>query len=239
MVFFLSNIAYCGSTCENVDDQKYLDLGLNYTNVVQIEIEMGNGIFAVGSGVVIDENWLLTAAHALIVAKSIKVKQEDIDYKSIKIIPHEKFSYDSGLYDIGLVKFDKKFNMKQYPKLSRRKNIIGENVVIAGFGTLIKADNPGFQTLDLKRRAGTNVIEEIEDHLFICSMSKDNRSELEFIVSGGDSGGGIFIGKDELIGINSCTTASDGKTDGSYGDCSGHTIVSLFLDWIEDNKNSY
>jgi S1-C subfamily serine protease len=239
MVFFLSNIAYCGSICETVEDGEYLALGSEYSNVVQLEIEMDHGVLAVGSGVIIDENWILTAAHALTVAKSIKIKQDDIVYKSIKIIPHEEFTHDSGLCDIGLVKFDKKFNMKKYPKLSLRKDIVGEKVVIAGFGTLIKANNPGFQTLDLKRRAGTNIVDEVEDHLLVCSMSKDNGSDLEFILSGGDSGGGTFIGRDELIGINSCTMATDGKTDGSYGDCSGHTMVSLFIDWIEEKKNSY
>jgi hypothetical protein len=57
---------------------------------------------------------------------------------------------------------------------------------------------------------------------------------LEYMISYGDSGGGVFIGS-KLAGINSAGVNTDGwgPTDSDYGDISLHTRVSVFNDWID------
>jgi hypothetical protein len=67
------------------------------------------------------------------------------------------------------------------------------------------------------------------------------RTELEFLICSGDSGGGLFINK-KLAGINSCVLAADKKPNSSYGDDAGHTRISKYVPWIkqkiEEKKRS-
>jgi len=62
-------------------------------------------------------------------------------------------------------------------------------------------------------------------------------TNLEYCISHGDSGGGLFIDQ-KLAGINSIVLASDKNPDSNYGDESGHTRISKYKDWIEDNIKS-
>jgi hypothetical protein len=72
----------------------------------------------------------------------------------------------------------------------------------------------------------------------MCDASRsDKESRLEFLISHGDSGGGLFINK-KLAGINSLVFSSDGKPDSSWRDESGHTRISLFIDWINNTIKS-
>ena len=100
--------------------------------------------------------------------------------------------------------------------------------------------NTGAKVSDGKKRAGSNVIDYIEKHILVCSASKPgNRiTELEFLISNGDSGGGLFIDQ-KLAGINSGIMCSDKKLDSSYGDESCHTRISIHRDWIIKTINSY
>jgi hypothetical protein len=237
MVFFWAQIGFAGSIHENIPDSKYLELGSKYSSVVQLDINMGNNITAVGSGVIIDENWILTAAHGIVNSSKVVAHKDGISYESTKIVPHKDFDYDKGSYDIGLIKFNKKFNLNKYPELCKDDKLEGKQVIMCGYGTIKSANNPDLEKLDMKIRAGSNIIDKIEDHLYICSMSKENNTRHEYIISGGDSGGGLFI-DNQLVGINSCCISTDGKTDGSYDDQSGHTRIVLFLDWIEENRKN-
>lgn len=235
IVFLWSSIGICGSIHENINDEIYRNFGKKYECVVPLNIELQDNIVAIGSGVIIDEEWILTAAHGLVSCKSVKFEKFNEKFESLKVIPHKDFNYDSGLYDIGLIKINKKIKLKKYPKLEIIENIVGENVVMCGYGIIKRADNPSLEKIDMQIRAGTNIVDKIEDHLYICTMSKNNPTEAEYIISGGDSGGGLFY-EDSLIGINSCCIGLDGESDGSYNDQSGHTRVDLFLDWIRDTK---
>jgi hypothetical protein len=236
IMILLTNKGFCGSMHENIDPNKYLELGEKYNCVIPLNIDIGDGIVALGSGVIIDDNWVLTAAHGLISSGKVTTEISGNTHTSVKIIPHKDFNYDKGSYDIGLIKFDKKFSLKSYPKLSTKHDLVKKSIVMCGYGIIKNASDPGVEKIDMKIRAGTNIIESIEEHLYICTMSKDNHTKIEYIIAGGDSGGGLFLG-DELIGINSCCIGLDGESDGSYNDQSGHTRVILFLEWIEDMKN--
>jgi secreted trypsin-like serine protease len=72
----------------------------------------------------------------------------------------------------------------------------------------------------------------MERSCLICSISGGKKTELEFLIASGDSGGGLFL-DGKLAGINSFVSAEDGKTNSSYGDESGHTRISLYREWIE------
>ena len=59
--------------------------------------------------------------------------------------------------------------------------------------------------------------------------------DLEYSIAGGDSGGGYFLqenGQWYVAGVHSFGASVDGTTDSSYGDFSGSTRVSSFIDWI-------
>ena len=59
--------------------------------------------------------------------------------------------------------------------------------------------------------------------------------ELEGLIAGGDSGGGVFAtvnGSQYLVGINSFVSYTDGSSDSDYGDISGCVSVSSYASWI-------
>lgn len=64
--------------------------------------------------------------------------------------------------------------------------------------------------------------------------------DLEYAIGGGDSGGGFFIYENDewyLAGVHSFTASIDTSgANSSYGDFSGSTRVSSFIDWIDDTQ---
>ncbi|GBL05972.1 trypsin-like serine protease [Glaciecola sp. KUL10] len=68
--------------------------------------------------------------------------------------------------------------------------------------------------------------------------------DLEYTIGGGDSGGGFFVeenGEWYVAGVHSFTVGLEGRPapfNGSYGDFSGSTRVSSFLDWIDTTQTT-
>lgn len=64
--------------------------------------------------------------------------------------------------------------------------------------------------------------------------------DLEYAIGSGDSGGGFFIYENDewfLAGVHSFTASIDTSgPNSSYGDFSGSTRVSSFIDWIDDTQ---
>jgi S1-C subfamily serine protease len=231
----LCSSAIAGSLHESIEDEKYLEFGNKFDCVVQLEIyEKSPNIMSLGSGVIINNNWILTSAHGLTNTNKVIAIIDNNRYQSTKIIPHKDFKAYEGKYDIALVKVPHIKNFDKFPTLNTDTDLLQRNVMIAGFGLVCRANDTSEQKYDGKRRAGSNTSIDLEDHMIICEMNSNDYSELEFLLNSGDSGGGLFL-KGDLAGINSCIIATDGKADGSYGDKSGHTRVDLFLDWIREN----
>ena len=67
------------------------------------------------------------------------------------------------------------------------------------------------------------------------SVHTTDKTELEFLISPGDSGGGLFIDQ-KLAGIHSYVYATDGKSDSDYGDVGCSTRVSDYIEWIDKTK---
>lgn len=227
----LSNITYGGIRDPHTPDSKYIEYGKKYKCVVRIKNRNKDKMEAFGSAVIIRPTWILTAAH--IVKDSTENKIIMDDNKEINIeeifIPKE-FNDEFGFNDIALCKLHSDANIEYYPELYEKSDEVGKIAGIAGFGitgTFSSHERVG----NSERRAGSNKIDEIDRQLLICDASNQNKTELEFIIYHGDSGGGLFIDQ-KLAGINSCVLAVDKKPDGSYGDQSGHTRISAHRPWI-------
>lgn len=192
-----------------------------------------------GSCVLIDNQHFLTAAHILHTSIEHYVVFKEEKYDCSYIVIHKNFMpKKNGFYDIALGKLKSPIKLNFYPELYDQQDEIGKISSQAGFGF------PGdFATgynkktnLQIMRRAGSNIVAEIEKHLLICRNNDIPRTSLESLITPGDSGGGLFIGA-KLAGIHSCVFATDGATDSDYGDESGHTRISNYIEWINSNKN--
>lgn len=237
---FTNQFCFSGTIDPAVPDSSYLTYAKDFKYVGVLEGIYKNGKKFRASAVAIDDNHLLTAAH---VVDNIKYNSCIFILNDKKfIIPvfkkHKEFNPEKyGEYDIALGYSKKTFDLLFYPKLYKNNDEIGKLCCVAGYGstgTFIT----GAVKYDGKLRAGSNIVDKTFKHLLICSPSTENsnnRTSLEFLMSSGDSGGGLFIGE-ELAGINSCVLTDDDSPNSSYNDYSGHTRVSQFLDWIEKNK---
>lgn len=238
ILVLMSTISYGGTVDPAKKDSQYIEFGSKFNYVFRIKCVTKEGLIYYASATAIDEHWILTAAHVVHKAQTVDLMINDRLVRLNKITPHKDFiEANFGFYDIALCHVDEKLNLEFYPKLYTNNDEVGKICSIAGFGSYGTFET-GATSSDGKRRAGSNRIEAIDRHLLICKpsrQSESDRTELEFIIANGDSGGGLFIGN-EIAGVNSCVMAVDRKTDSNYGDEGCHTRVSQFVDWIKENK---
>jgi hypothetical protein len=231
-IVLLNTTATFGGTRDpNTPDSKYLEYGKKHKCVIKITTITKEDKKAYGSAVAIDPYWVLTAAH--LVKDSINAKII-LDNKEIAIdeifIPDEYDEKKIGLSDIALCKLNEGLDLNFYPELYEKEDEVGKVCSISGFGVTGTFSSKE-RIDDGIRRAGSNQIDNIEKHLLICTPGIKNKTELEFSISHGDSGGGLFIDR-KLAGINSCVMAADKNPNSSYGDECGHTRVSIHRNWI-------
>lgn len=238
IVSLFSFDSMAGTIRPGVSDQEYLDYGAKFKCVFKIAGTYSNRPETfVGSCVVIDKNFILTAAHVVDNAEIVAIMSDDGKIYQIKeIVIHKDFKKEKlGPYDIALCYCPTSIELGYYPPLYRDNNEVGRISCMSGYGfTGDFKEGVVINKYDGKKRAGANIIDKIQYGMLICSASEQKRTTLEYLICSGDSGGGLFIDK-KLAGINSCIMASDGKADSAYGDESGHTRISTHYDWI--NKN--
>lgn len=234
----LSSIA--GTIDDNKSDEQYLEYGNKHKCVVKLIGHMSDEKHTPysASGVMISPYYALTAAHVIYGTMTQYIIHDGKPHLCVVAATHSEFKpKDFGHYDIAILRINDPINLDFYPELYKEKDELKKICSIAGYGNTGKISTGyDLQKTDGKKRAGSNIITNIEKHMLICS-STDKVTELEFIICPGDSGGGLFI-NNKLAGINSCVFASDGKTDGDYGDTSGHTRISQFNDWIIDSQEN-
>lgn len=238
-LMLLGTNALAGTIDPRVPDQKHKDYGAKFKNVVRIKGVCGKEDKKhnfLASAVIIRPNWALTAAHVIKDTSDVEIVVEEKKFPVVTIA-HKDFEEDNfGNYDIALCHSEEDFKMDFYPELYSDKNEEGKVVSIAGYG-ITGTFSSGAVRGDGIKRAGSNIVSRLERSIMVCVLN-DKRTELEFLIASGDSGGGLFI-ENKLAGINSFVMTEDGKPNGDYGDESGHTRISLFYDWIDEKINEF
>lgn len=242
MILFIiiSNICFGGTIDPNTPDNKYLDYGSKFNCVVRVSgtvNEKGKDLTFYGSGIVIDDNHVLTAAHVVKDAKNCFVIIEDKKYTLSEVIIHKNFDKEFGVGDIAIGYSENKFGLDFYPPLYDADDEVGKVCSIAGYGMTGNFSTGAHQSDD-KKRAGSNMIDRTFNDVVVCNPSRrheKNYTSLEFFIASGDSGGGLFI-DGKLAGINSCVMCSNRSPNSAYGEEACHTRISKFIEWIRVNK---
>lgn len=236
LILLILNIPVNGGTIHpSKNDNDYIAYANKYDCVLRLITKKNHKITSASSCVLIDKKWILTAAHIFENKFSHEtfVVFENKEYKISKVFLAENFDPEKiGYNDLALCQLSEEVDYKKnFPKLYNNKNEANKIADIVGWGVTGNFDRGSWKD-DSMLRAGTNRISSIENHLLMCNPSSDDHnSKLEFLISHGDSGGGLFI-DGQLAGINSLVFATDGKPNSSWTDESGHTRISLFVDWI-------
>lgn len=233
----LSSLTYGGTIDPNISDQKYIDFGSKFYCVVKLCGTYEDNTMFCASGVIIEKNFVLTAAHVVKGYKTCYIKIGEEKFLLNNIITHKDFESKFGVADIAIGYCENGFSLENYPPLYTEDNEKGKTASIAGWG-LTGNFNTGINKSDNRLRAGSNVVDKIDQDMLICSPSKYGSSDhtvLEYMIGSGDSGGGLFI-DGKLAGINSCVMAVGRSPTSKYGEESGHTRVYNFLEWINESK---
>lgn len=233
-------IGFSGTIDPIKEDSKYTEYAASneFECVIQIGGQYDSVTFK-ASAVAIDNRTALTAAHVVKQASNCYLILNDKKIKIHRILCHKDFNEEIfGVGDIAICYCEEDIGLSFFPTLYQNRDEEGKYCSIAGYG-VTGTFLTGSKISDNKKRAGLNNIDYIQDELLVCSPSKNNhdkKTNLEFIISHGDSGGGLFIDK-KLAGINSSVMAVDKKPDSSYTDESCHTRISTYLPWIKENTN--
>lgn len=240
---------HAGTRDPHTPDSKYLEFARQFPSVLRFralteitDSKTGEKrpTLQYGSAVVIKPNWVLTAAHLVHDATDHTVLRDDGTEHALPtaIVPKEYTSDNIGYYDLALCYSPKDFKLDFYTPLYKDHDETGKAITIAGYG-ITGTFSTGCVLADGKKRAGHNKIDSSERAVLVCSPSTGlTRLPLEFMIAPGDSGGGMFIGN-ALAGINSFVMAADKNPNGTYGDESAFTRISLYANWIESQIEQY
>jgi len=239
ILLLLPSQAYCGTIDPTVPDSKYVEYGEKYECVLPLAGILGDKLNTQfkASCVVINEYYILTAAHVVTGSISQHVIYKGKAYPCAIVAVH--INYDSkimGKNDIAIARLQKPLKLDFYPELYTKKDEKDKICGLAGYG--YHGDfNSGYSsnTFDNKRRAGSNIIDAINDNCLTYSVHTEPQTSLEFLISPGDSGGGLFIDK-KIAGINSYVYATDGRSDSDFGDTGCSTRISDYVEWINKTQ---
>ncbi len=235
LILFLTLICginlLAGTIDPSTPDKKHIEYGQEFIFVGQIEGQYDDGSLYMGSAVAIDDHHILTAAHIVKKSVSCTFIINKKKYKITNIKYNKKFDMNKfGEGDIAIGYSAESIGLEKYPELYESDQELGSLCSIAGYG-FTGTFETGSLKFDSNIRAGTNTIDYIQDDLLVCSPSKENKTELEFLIASGDSGGGLFI-NNKLAGINSSVMTTDKNPNSSYNDESCHTRISAHINWI-------
>lgn len=237
LLLILNSIVVAGTIDPATPDEKYVEYGSKFENTGEIVCYDSKGM-SVGSAVVYKPHWIVTAAHVVHGMSDHSLMLNGKKYKISKIICHPKYEETLwGYHDIALGFVEESIDIAKYPELYEDSDEAGKVCAISGMG-FTGNFNTGVKIKDYKKRAGSNIVDKTERNTLVCSPSRpgQKRTELEYLIASGDSGGGLFI-DNKLAGINSSVMAVDGKPDSNYGDESSHTRISLYSKWIKETLN--
>lgn len=239
LLLAISSVSYGGTIDPNKSDSEYVQYGLKHKCVAKIagrckdKNDNFKDFFA--SSVIIKPRIVLTAAHVVDEAKDIYIVDHDDNHINVQsaFYLNEWNNNIVGANDIAVCLLEKNVDIDFYPKLYEQSDEIGKICSVSGFGitgNYIK----GSEISDGQQRAGSNIIDEIFNGMLVTSVNIGKKTSLEFLISHGDSGGGLFI-DNKLAGINSgiMTEDKDKNLNSDYKDFAAHTRISLHKAWIE------
>jgi secreted trypsin-like serine protease len=241
LLFFVLGFSsvYAGTIDPSVSDDKYIKYGKDYECVLPIMGILNDNLNSNfrGSCIVIDRYHILTAAHVVQDSITQHVLYENKAYPCLIVAIHAKFDMTKkASHDIAIARLQRAIDLDFYPSLYEDNDETGKVCGMAGYGF-----HGNFKTgylmsnYDNKKRAGSNIIDGIEGDVLTYSIGQQNKTSLEFLISPGDSGGGLFIDQ-KLAGIHSFIYSMKGKADGKYGNVGCSTRVSDYIDWINKTK---
>lgn len=235
---FLTSAINAGTIDPNVDDNKYLEYGADHECVFRISGVEKSGKNFLGSCVLIRPRFILTAAHiAADVDKAFVHNGSNKEEVLLFIYPEDYVANKFGGQgsDIAIGVLSNKIDIGFYPELYNKNDELDKVCSLAGFGTTGTFDT-GITISDGKKRAGSNIIEKIEEYeVLVCSVQNNVWTTLEFLIATGDSGGGLFIDK-KLAGIHSSVFTYGTKVPKSDRNTfSAHTRISKHKSWIEES----
>jgi len=237
IIVLITHSLYAGTIATTASDQQHIEYGKQFHHVVPISVKSHEDVLMKGSAVVLNKNWIITAAHVVKDTKSGYIMIDDKKYCLDIVIYHHEFNDDKiGVADIALGyskrNMDIPFDLELYKKRDEQDKICS----VVGYG-LTGTFATGAKISDNKKRAGVNRVINIHKNILMCLCDPNKSISMELMIASGDSGGGLFI-DGKLAGINSCVLAEDKKPDSDYGDESGHTRISDYAEWIEENIKS-
>jgi secreted trypsin-like serine protease len=225
--------ALAGTIDDSLPDSVYLAYGQQFAPYTRrVEVVGVDGKLAIGSGCVIGDRWVLTAAHVVDNAVTISVSGNPV----VTYWQHQDWESDRvGYNDIAALYCKADFGLDYYPPLATSGDTVGATVTLAGYGVTGRMAG-GYTRSDGLLRAGTNTIADLERTLIVCGINSGS-SPREYGIAPGDSGGPLFVGagsEARLAGIHSFTMrAGTGPLRSRNGEESAHTRVSLFVRWID------
>lgn len=231
-----------GTRDPDTPDSKYLEFGQQFRCVQQLRTvitEDDKDVYQFGSAVIIQPHWVLTAAHVVNETREpVLLMDGEQKFPLTTVFVHPEFKNRKfGFHDLALCYSPEDLGLEFYTPLYEDQDEVGKAVTIAGYG-LAGTFHTGAQTADGKKRGGHNKIDGAASGILICTPSQAGKLPLEFCITPGDSGGGMFIGN-KLAGINSFLMAADKQPNGTYTDEAAHTRISLYTPWIRAQMKSH
>lgn len=184
------------------------------------------------------------------------------DYRAKRIMIHPAYLAEDtkGNCDIALVELTERVaGVKPAVPNNNSEWALHKKVTGVGYGASGPANKPQDVTARLEKIAGENTIDSVGGYRFngtptllMADMDHpDNSScnkmgaakpcELEYMLGGGDSGGGLFCqvdGEWRLVGISAGTNTDIQVllTTGYYGQTMSWTNITPFLTWMKELK---